>query len=338
MRTMLTALLIALVGGGIAGAAEPAPRPIAFGVQMAPEDTTYEQMVAMAQLVEQLGYDSLWLNDHFIPIMGDKDKPHLESWILLTALATQTQRIRLGILVSGNTYRHPAVLAKMATTVDHVSHGRLNFGIGAGWEVYEHRAYGIPFYTAKERATRLAEALAVITLLWNGGHPSFDGKYYQLHEAPFAPKPAQEPHPPIVIGGQGKKWIMPLVARYADEWNVPIGVMPDGLKERLAYIRQECARIGRSPCVREVSVFLPIANITDIPLAGVATRLGARLLVGEAAATSVLAGSADDITAKIKTYVDAGATSVIITTRPSINPDLLRRFATEIMPAFRQPQ
>src|SRR5262249_54028098 len=147
--------------------------------------------------------------------------------------------------------------------------------------------------------------------------------------------PLQQPHPPIVVGGQGKQWIIPVVARYADEWNVPIGVTPDGLTERLAEIRQECQRIGRSPCVREVSVFLPVANITDIPLAGAATRLAARLLVDERAATSVLAGSADDIKAKIKSYVDAGATSVIVTTRPSINPDLLRRFASDIIPAFR---
>jgi len=333
MPAML-ALVLVLLGSGIARADAPA-HPITFGVQIAPEDTTYEQMVSTAQLVEQLGYDSLWLNDHFIPIMGDKNSPHFESWILLTALAVQTQRIRLGILVSGNTYRQPAVLAKMATTLDYVSHGRLNFGIGAGWEEYEHHAYGIPFYTPKERAKRLAESLAVITLLWTGDHPSFDGKYYQLHDAPFAPKPLQQPHPPIVVGGQGKQWIIPVVARYADEWNVPIGVTPDGLTERLAEIRQECQRIGRSPCVREVSVFLPVANITDIPLAGAATRLAARLLVDERAATSVLAGSADDIKAKIKSYVDAGATSVIVTTRPSINPDLLRRFASDIIPAFR---
>jgi F420-dependent oxidoreductase-like protein len=334
MQRWASVLLVASLWS--VGIAEEAKPPVRFGVQVAPEDTTYEAMVAVARLVEQLGYDTFWLNDHFVPVLGDKKRPHFESWTLLTALATQTQRIRLGILVSGNTYRHPAVLAKMATTVDHISKGRLELGLGAGWEEFEHRAYGIPFYTAKERAERLGEALAVITHLWDDAEPSsFVGTYYQLRDAPFLPKPVQRPHPPIVVGGKGEKWIMPLVARYADEWNVPIGVTPDGVKQRLEAIRADCARIGRSPCVRQVSVFLPLANITTIPLAGPVTRLGARLLVDERAATSVLAGSADEIKDKIRSYLDVGATSVIITTRPSINEELMKRFASEIMPAFR---
>jgi alkanesulfonate monooxygenase SsuD/methylene tetrahydromethanopterin reductase-like flavin-dependent oxidoreductase (luciferase family) len=237
--------------------------------------------------------------------------------------------------VTGNTYRHPAVLAKMATTVDHVSRGRLDFGLGAGWEEFEHKAYGIPFYTAKERAERLGEALEVITRLWRDAHPTYTGKYYALAAAPFSPKNVQKPHPPIVIGGQGKQWIMPLVARYADEWNAPVGLSPADIRERPADVRAACERLGRAPCVRRVSAFLPLANITNIPLAGPATRLGARLLVDERAGVSVLAGSADAIQARIREYVDAGVTSVIITTRPAINHDLMRRFATEIVPGLR---
>jgi len=332
------AAVVLLATAWSAGLAREGPPHVRFGVQVAPEDTTYEAMVEVARLVEQLGYDTFWLNDHFVPVLGDRSRPHFESWTLLTALATRTERIRLGILVSGNTYRHPAVLAKMATTVDHVSGGRLELGIGAGWEEWEHRAFGIPFHTPKERAERLGEALAVVTALWDGTEPSsFEGRYYRLRDAPFLPPPVQRPHPPIVVGGQGEKWIMPLVARYADEWNVPVGVPPDGVKRRLETIRAECARIGRSPCVREVSVFLPLANITNVPLAGPVTRLGARLLVDERAAVSVLAGSAKEIEAKIRSYVDAGATSVIITTRPSIDRALMKRFADEIVPAFRAP-
>lgn len=335
MVTLWSAILL-VASWCAAGLAQEARAPVRFGVQVAPEDTTYEAVVEVARLVEQLGYDTFWLNDHFAPVLGDKKRPHFESWTLLTALATQTQRIRLGILVSGNTYRHPAVLAKMATTVDHISKGRLELGLGAGWEEFEHRAYGIPFYTAKERAERLGEALAVITDLWDGTEPSrFDGTYYDLHDAPFLPRPVQQPRPPIVVGGQGEKWIMPLVARYADEWNVPIGITPEGVKQRLDGIRADCAKMGRTPCVRQVSVFLPLANITDIPLAGAATRLGARVLVDERAAVSVLAGSADEIKERIRSYLDVGATSVIITTRPSINHELMKRFASEIMPAFR---
>jgi F420-dependent oxidoreductase-like protein len=327
MKRLILALLLWPVG--IASA-----KPLEFGVQVAPEGATYEELVRTFQLIEEVGYDSAWLNDHFIPSRGDKESPHFESWTLLSALATQTKRVRLGLLVSGNTYRHPAVLAKMATTVDYISQGRLNFGIGAGWEEYEHKAYGIPFYTSRERAKRLDEALQLITLLWGDGKPSFDGKYYQLHEAEFQPQPLQKPHPPIVVGGRGKQWILPIVARYADEWNAPVQLSPADLKEGLSIIRAECARIGRDPCVQNVSIFLPIVTISNIPLAETATRLGARVLAGSVA-SNVLTGSPESIKQQIQAYRDAGATRVIITTRPGINHDMMRRFAAEIMPAFR---
>ena len=309
--------------------------PVEFGVQIAPEKASYDDVVITWRLIEELGYDNVWLNDHFMPIMGDRSWPHLEAWTLLAALATETERIRIGVLVSGNTYRHPAVLAKMATTVDHVSRGRLNLGIGAGWEEVEHRAYGIPFYTAEERAARLTEALEVITRLWNADRPTWKGKYYELVDAPFSPKPLQQPHPPIVIGGQGKRLIMPIVARYADEWNVPPGVTPDGVRERLTIVRRKCRRLQRSPCVSNVSVFLPLVNVTNVPLAGPLTRFGARFVVGKQVASSLLAGSPREIRKRIQEYVDAGATRVIITTRPALNRRLMRRFANEVMPAFR---
>ena len=201
-------------------------RRLRFGVQIAPEGMSIDDVVATAKLVEKLGYDHFWLNDHFLPYRADPDVPHFESWTILAALARETKTIRLGILVTGNTYRHPAVLAKMATTVDHLSGGRLELGLGAGWQENEHVAYGIPFYSAKERAERLGEALEVVKRLWTEDHPTMKGKYYSLEKAPFSPKNVQKPHPPIVVGGQGKKLIMPLVARYADEWTVAVGVDP----------------------------------------------------------------------------------------------------------------
>lgn len=308
--------------------------PVKFGVQVAPEGVSYEDLVVTFQLVEELGYDSAWLNDHFIPARGEKQAPHLESWTLLPALAQKTKKVRLGTLVASNTFRHPAVLAKMATTVDHISGGRLNFGIGAGWEEHEHRAYGIPFYTARIRAERLGEALQVIRMLWREEKPSFDGKHYQLRAAEFEPKPLQQPHPPIIVGGQGRKWILPLVARYADEWNAPVTVSPAQLREGIETIRAECQRIGREPCVQEVSIFLPLFSISELPLAETVTRLGTRLIAGDLA-RNLLTGSADSIKRQIQAYLDAGATHVIITTRPGIDHDLIRRFAREIIPAFR---
>jgi F420-dependent oxidoreductase-like protein len=324
--------LLLLLLPGLASAASEGVR---FGVQVAPEGVSYEKVAETFRLIEALGYDSGWLNDHLLTSVGDEDDSQLESWMTLAALATETQRLRLGILVTSNTFRHPVLLAKMAVTVDHISDGRLNLGIGAGWQEREHEAYGVPFHSAKRRAERLAEALELISGLWGADHPSLDGKEYRLDRAPFAPRPVQRPHPPIVVGGQGKKWIMPTVARYADHWTVPVGIGPQGVAERLQIIREECRRIGREPCVQKVSAFLPLANITAVPFAGPVTRLGARLLYGTEAATSVLAGSVGEIREKIQTYVDVGVTEVIITTRPALNHELMRRFATEVMPTFQ---
>ncbi|MEA2625237.1 MAG: hypothetical protein QOD06_1282 [Candidatus Binatota bacterium] len=308
---------------------------VRFGIMTPQEDTTWEDLLATWKEAEALGYDGAWGYDHFIPIIGKEGGPTLEGWTLLAALARETKTIRIGLLVTGNTYRNPAVLAKMATTVDHLSGGRLNLGIGAAWAEHEHRAYGIPFHTARERAERLGEALEVITLLWKRDRATFDGKYYDLRDAPLEPKPVQKPHPPIVVGGKGKKWILPTVAKYADEWNVPIGLEPEEMKEGIEIIRKECERIGRSPCVREVSVLLPLISITNVPLAGPVTRLGARVIVEKRIAKSLLAGSAKDIEKRLREFVDAGATSVILSLRPPYDRELMRRFAREVMPAFR---
>jgi F420-dependent oxidoreductase-like protein len=313
-------------------AATAAAVPVRFGVQTPAEDLTYEQMRETWRLIESLGYDSVWLADHLAPVLGDKDRPYHEAWTLLSALAAQTSRIRVGVLVTSNTFRSPALLAKMATTVDHVSGGRLALGIGAGWVEAEHRAYGIPFHTAEERAQRLGEALEVITRLWDDDHPTLDGRFYDLERAPFAPKPVQRPHPPIVVGGQGPKWIMPLVARWADEWNVPLGITPDGMRARRAALDAECARLGRAPCVPDVSVFLVLGRITDDPVPEETARPQATTPFLEKVLVSLLQGSPAQITAKIRTYVDAGATSVIVV---STDHARLRRFAAEVVPAFR---
>jgi F420-dependent oxidoreductase-like protein len=332
MRTIAGFLLVSMILGTSAPAAA---RRIEFGIQTAQENVAWDDVVAAWKEAERLGFDQAWGYDHFAPLFGDKEGPVLEGWTMLAGLARETEKIRIGLLVTGNTYRNPAILAKMATTVDHLSGGRLNLGIGAAWEGYEHKAYGVPFYTAKERADRLAESLEVITRLWRDDHPSYEGKFYTLFKAPFAPKPLQKPHPPIVIGGKGKKWIMPLVARYADEWNVPIGLEPADVKKRIAAMKKECERLGRKPCVERVSVFLPLISITNVPLAGPATRLGARVMVEKRIANSLLAGSAASIRERLKEFVDAGATSVIVALRPPYDLELMREFAKEVMPAFR---
>jgi F420-dependent oxidoreductase-like protein len=333
MRT--AALLLALLLGTPALATESPPSPrLRFGIQTPNQQVTWDDLLTIWQDAETLGFDSAWGYDHLVPIFGDEDAPCLEGWTALAALAAVTSKIRVGVLVTGNTYRNPALLAKMATTVDHVSHGRLVLGIGAGWFEREHDAYGFTFGTAHERARRLEEALQVITKLWSEKHPSFKGRYYTLVDAPFAPANVQRPRP-IVIGGQGKQWIVPLVARYADGWNAVSGVDPDGIRERRAIIQAECQRIGRTPCPADVSVLLPLVAITKVPLAGPVVRLGARAVVKKEVARSILADSPDTIRDRIREYADAGVSEIILSLRPPFDRDLLRRFAEEIMPSFR---
>ena len=332
MRTHVLALLVALLVAGRAGAEPPRVR---FGIQTPNQDVAWDDVLATWKEAESLGFESAWVYDHFIPIFGNQDGPCLEGWTALAALAAQTSRLRVGVLVTGNTYRNPALLAKMATTVDQVSHGRLVLGIGAGWFEHDHTAYGFDYGTPHERARKLAEALQVITKLWTEDHPSFAGRWYHLEKAPFAPRNVQKPHPPIVIGGQGERWIVPLVARYGDGWNAVTGVGVDGVRKRRRIIEDECRRIGRSPCPSYVSVLLPLVAITDIPLAGPAVRLGARAVVKKEVARSILADSPATIRDRIREYVDAGVSEIILSLRPPFDRDILRRFAKDIMPAFK---
>jgi F420-dependent oxidoreductase-like protein len=338
MRHLLIALALVLGIDGTALADETgAPKKkIRFGIQTAQQEVDYQQLLSVWQQADALGYDSAFVFDHFLPILGsDIDGPCLEGWTLLTALATQTKRLKAGILVTGNTYRNPALLAKMATTVDIVSGGRVILGIGAGWFETEHQAYGFPFYTDKLRAERLDEALQVITKLWTEDHPSFAGKYYTLDKAPFAPKPVQKPHPPILIGGKGKKWIVPLVGRYAQEWNAALGLTPDDIRERIDIIKAECKRVGREPCDVEVSAFFVLYSITDVPLAGPIMGMAVRWMTDERIAQGLLAGSAAQITEKLQSYVDAGVTHIIMNIQPPFDGPLLERFAKEVMPNFQ---
>jgi alkanesulfonate monooxygenase SsuD/methylene tetrahydromethanopterin reductase-like flavin-dependent oxidoreductase (luciferase family) len=169
-----------------------------FGIKTAPQHTTYEALLSVWREADALPlFEHAWVFDHFMPLGSAPEGPCLEGWTLLAALAAQTHRLRLGVMVTGNTYRHPAVLANMAATVDHIAQGRLEFGIGAGWYEREHCAYGIPLYSPAERIERLEEACQVIQRLWTQTVVTFEGRYDQLREARCEPKPVQKPHPPF---------------------------------------------------------------------------------------------------------------------------------------------
>ena len=190
-----------------------------FGLDVAQHQLTWSEILERTRFAEEAGFDGAWVFDHFEPTYGDPDGPCLEGWSLLAALAAATRSIRLGTLVTGMTYRHPAVLATQAVTVDHISGGRLEIAVGAAWHEDEHEELGIPFPPFAERAERLEEGVQVMRKLMTEEATSFEGKHYTLDDASYHPKPVQDPTPPIWIGADGEKIMLPIVARQADAWH-----------------------------------------------------------------------------------------------------------------------
>ena len=231
-----------------------------FAISTSPQMCTFDEVLAVWRAADDIElFESGWTFDHFEPIMGlPRNGPCLEGWITLTALLQATRRLRGGVLVSGMVYRHPAVLANMAATLDHTSGGRLELGLGAAWNTDECGAYGIELGTLTERFDRFAEGLEVIKLLLTQERSSFDGSYFTLRDAYCGPKPLQSPYPPICIGGSGERRTLPLVARYADHWNYP-GTATDPIAElhRLrGVLERHCGEIGRDPSTIRISTLL----------------------------------------------------------------------------------
>jgi len=213
----------------------------------APQDTNWDDMLEVWRAADDIElFESGWLFDHFYPIFSDPTGPCLEGWVTLTALAQATKRLRLGTLVTGIHYRHPAVLANMAATLDIVSGGRLEIGIGAGWNEEESGAYGISVGTPKERSDRFEEACEVIIGLLSDDTTSFRGTYYELTSARCNPKPVQRPHPPICIGGNGEKRTLRTAARFAQHWNFVGGTVEEFAHKR-EVLHEHCANLGRDP-------------------------------------------------------------------------------------------
>lgn len=318
-RAFLTGLGALTFGVGFAGrgpwapgarAAARIPGRLRFGIQTAPQNTTYGAIEPVWREADDLGYDTAFVFDHFMPIFSDPGGPCLEGWTLLSALAAKTQRIRVGVLVTGNTYRYPAVLAKMAVTVDQVSEGRLILGMGAGWFEEEHIAYGIPMSTVGGRARRLVEAVEVVKLLFTQKRSTFTGRYYALKDAPFEPKAVQQPHPPILIGGMGPKVIQPLAARHADIWHFFVrGDGPDAARKICTNFDAICRQVGRDPAAVEKSTSLRPTSWTQ--------------------------GTGKELRAQVQALADAGVEHLILSLRAPFDRGILRGFAKEVMPAFR---
>lgn len=308
-----------------------------FGIFTSLTHGKWEDALALWRHAEATGWDAACVTDHFMPNTRDRVGDVLECWTALAALAALVPRMRVGTIVSGNTYRHPAVLAKMAANVDIISGGRLICGLGAAWQENEHLAYGIPFYTLGERLGRLEEACEVIKALWTQPTSTYKGRYYQLADAPLMPKPVQRPHPELMIGGGGEKVTLRIVARHADHWNVWGG--PETFARKTRILEEHCAAAGRDPGTVLRSANMPLVITDDraetrkIEQAYM-TRLGA----DEAKARdTVLGGSLAEIKDKLARMQEQGVGMLFIPTLflPADRRPTLDRFMAEIAPAFR---
>ncbi len=289
---------------------------------------SFEDVQAIARHAEQTGWDGLFYADHFMADAADTSAPWPEAWTTLAGLAASVPRIRLGPLVTGNTYRHPAVLAKMAATVDRISGGRLVLGLGAGWQENEHRQYGIPFYTLGERLARLEEACQVIKSLFSGEKSHFDGKFYQLEEASLEPKPVQSPLP-LLIGGGGEKVTLRIAARFADEWNVWGNV--ETLRRKMEILERHCADVGRDPSQiqRSAVALLFLSDDADFVAKMRGRDIGRPTIIGNVGQVQEIVGA----------YAEAGVDKLIIPdfTLGAMDAKLatLDRFIGEVAAPFR---
>ncbi len=301
-----------------------------FGSQLHNNRTSWEAIRATLATMESGRWTSAWFYDHFLPpfsrtdeIMEHDRHDTFEGWSLVCGAAAVTERLLLGILVTGNTYRNPALLAKMAATLDHISNGRAILGIGAGWNIREHQAYGWDFPSMGERSDRLEEACALIKALFtaDGDLVDFDGQYYRLHQAPFAPKCVQQPHVPIMVGGKGEKRTLKTLAMYGDIMNLICG--PEEVKRLGGVLERHCEAIGRDPAEiqRTVHVAMRIEN----------DEASAKKLRGEDDWQMI--GSADFVIERAQAFIDAGVTEFTLMRIPN-RPEIYDELDCEVLRAF----
>jgi len=308
---------------------------IDFGIYLPQVAMSFEQLLDRALECERLGFDSLWLYDHLYS-PGQPDKPSLEAWTLATALLARTSRLRVGQLVLCNNFRHPALLAKMATTLDVISAGRLELGLGSGSVELEHEQAGMDWGSARVRSERLGEALEIITRMFTGSATTFEGQHYQVRDLPSLPPPVQQPGPPVHVGGAGVKYTLPLVARYADVWNVPTYAL-DRIGELSSALDAECERIGRDPASirRSVEGVLAIAppETLDDALALARRRYG---WPGFGLEAGGFAGPPERVAERIAELAEAGFTAFVFFTHDRASTETLELFASEVMPRLRR--
>ncbi len=308
---------------------------VKFGILTPQMSRDYESIRRIWVEAESCGFNSAWIVDHLIPYDYPNrplTEPMLECWVTLSVLARDTKRIRLGPLVSCNSYRQPQLLAKMSATLDVISDGRLNFAIGAGWLKMEHDAYGYTFPSTTQRIEKLREAIEIIRKMWTEDRTTFIGQHYTVKDAVNYPKPKQKPHPPICIGGEYEKAVR-FVAKHADVWNFPSDInayTTADYRNRLEILENECERIGRNPKSIQRSwlgVSVVGRNQEEVKeRSKTITSLNADQLSRE------MVGTPDVCVQKLREYVDLGVTEFILIFPEHKVIENLRDFSQEVMP------
>lgn len=300
---------------------------------------TWKRWVEIAQLCEALGFDGLFRSDHVTSVVGGEEHDCLEAWTVLAGLAAVTTRLRLGTLVSPATYRHPSMLAKEVATVDAISGGRAELGLGAGWHKGEHMALGIPFPAMTDRVAMLAEQLEIVRAQWTGEPLAFAGKHYTLDGIAARPVPVAQPHPRIIIGGSGGHTTALLAARWADEYNLPYVSVADAHRCR-ATIEAACNEIGRDPATLRITLMTAFVLGHD---AATREQRAARSLRWknepsdttaflEANTDTWLIGDADTILARLADYSEAGIDGVYLQHLDHPDDEVLHELATDLLP------
>ncbi|HEX6311748.1 MAG TPA: LLM class F420-dependent oxidoreductase [Acidimicrobiia bacterium] len=291
----------------------------------------------IALLAEALGYDSVWVYDHFHNIPEPSHETVFECWTTMAALAEATSRIRLGQMVSCTSYREPTLTAKIASGIDVISGGRLEWGVGAGWYWHEYEAYGYPFEESKVRIGKLAEAVEVVKAMWSQADASYEGRYFTVKGAQCDPKPLQQPHPPIWIGGGGEQLTLRVVARHADRAN--FGGKPHEWAHKRDVLQRHCQEVGRDPDQLEKSISPEVLvresdeEVRALHDAGKAGSLWNEPF--ESWVAGNLVGTPDQVCEKIRAYVDLGCTYFVPWCSDYPDDTTLRLFAERVMPEFR---
>ena len=307
------------------------------------ESVSWDEWVALARACEAHGLDGLFRSDHYLSVVGAFERGSLDAWTTLAGLAAVTSTLRLGTLVSPATFRHPSVLAKSVVTVDHISRGRVELGIGAGWHEPEHTRLGFPFPPTRERIDALAEQLEIVHRSWEEGPFDYDGEHFRLHDADPHPKPLQRPHPPLIVGGVARPRSVALAARWADEYNT-VFATPEECRERRASVVEACEREGREPLRFSLMTGVLIGADRE-DLHERARRLAAlrgEELPGDDAAAHVAAlpdawivGTVEEVVVQLRALADAGVERVML--QHLLHDDLepIALLGEQVAPALR---